>query len=116
MLETPFDGLKHPPTRRPDRLPARSGGGPVECMCIRARTRLDRPVTLTESKMPKLKTKSGAKKRFKMTGTGKVRAAGQGKRHGMIKRTAKFIRNARGVMTLNESDARIVKKYMPYAR
>ena len=39
------------------------------------------------SQMPKMKTKSGAKKRFKMTGTGKVRAAAQGKRHGMIKRT-----------------------------
>ena len=37
--------------------------------------------------MPKLKTKSGAKKRFKMTGTGKVKVAAQGKRHGMIKRT-----------------------------
>ena len=45
--------------------------------------------------MPKLKTKSGAKKRFKMTGTGKVKVAAQGKRHGMIKRTAKFVRNAR---------------------
>jgi large subunit ribosomal protein L35 len=70
----------------------------------------------TESKMPKLKTKSGAKKRFKMTGTGKVKVAAQGKRHGMIKRTAKFVRNARGTMVLNDSDARIVKKYMPYSR
>jgi large subunit ribosomal protein L35 len=68
------------------------------------------------SKMPKLKTKSGAKKRFKMTGTGKVKAAAQGKRHGMIKRTAKFIQKARGTMVLNDSDAKIVKKYMPYAR
>ena len=41
--------------------------------------------------MPKMKTKSGAKKRFKMTGTGKVVAAQAGKRHGMIKRTTKFI-------------------------
>ena len=65
--------------------------------------------------MPKLKTKSGAKKRFKMTGTGKVKVAAQGKRHGMIKRTAKFVRNARGTMVLCDSDARIVKKYMPYA-
>ena len=65
--------------------------------------------------MPKLKTKSGAKKRFKMTGTGKVVAA-QGKRHGMIKRTAKFVRKARGTMVLNDSDAKIVKKYMPYNR
>ena len=37
--------------------------------------------------MPKLKTKSGAKKRFKITGTGKVVYAQSGKRHGMIKRT-----------------------------
>ncbi len=34
----------------------------------------------------------------------------------MIKRTAKFIRNARGTSVLNASDATIVKKYMPYAR
>ena len=71
---------------------------------------------ITESQMPKLKTKSGAKKRFKMTGTGKVKAQAQGKRHGMIKRTAKFVRTARGTMVLNDSDAKIVKKYMPYAR
>ena len=51
-----------------------------------------------------------------MTGTGKVKALAAGKRHGMIKRTAKFIRNARGTMVLNDSDAKIVKKYMPYAR
>jgi large subunit ribosomal protein L35 len=69
-----------------------------------------------ESKMPKMKTKSGAKKRFKMTGTGKVKAQAQGKRHGMIKRTAKFVRSARGTMVLSDSDAGIVKKYMPYHR
>ena len=34
----------------------------------------------------------------------------------MIKRTAKFVRNARGTMVLYDSDAKIVKKYMPYAR
>ena len=51
--------------------------------------------------MPKQKTKSGAKKRFKMTASGKVKAAAQGKRHGMIKRTAKFIQNARGTMVLD---------------
>jgi large subunit ribosomal protein L35 len=74
------------------------------------------PPCQKEMKMPKLKTKSGAKKRFKMTGTGKVKVQAQGKRHGMIKRTAKFVRNARGTMVLGDSDARIVKKYMPYAR
>jgi len=66
--------------------------------------------------MPKMKTKSGAKKRFKMTATGRVRGAQAGKRHGMIKRTKKFIRNARGTTTLSAQDEKIVKKYMPYAR
>ena len=66
--------------------------------------------------MPKQKTKSGAKKRFKMTGTGKIVAAAQGKRHGMIKRTAKFIRQSRTGMVLTPGDAGLVKKYMPYFR
>lgn len=66
--------------------------------------------------MPKMKTKSSAKKRFKMTAKGKVKVAAMGKRHGMIKRTAKFIRNARGTMVLSDQDAKIVKKYMPYDR
>lgn len=66
--------------------------------------------------MPKMKTKSGAKKRFKMTATGKVKAGQAGKRHGMIKRTTKFIRNARGTTTLSAPDAKIVKGYMPYNR
>ena len=66
--------------------------------------------------MPKMKTKSGAKKRFKVTGTGKVLSAQAGKRHGMIKRTKKFIRNARGTTTLSAPDAKIVKSYMPYDR
>jgi large subunit ribosomal protein L35 len=69
-----------------------------------------------ESQMPKMKTKSGAKKRFRFTATGKVKAAAAGKRHGMIKRTAKFIQKARGTMVLSDSDAGIVKKYMPYNR
>jgi len=66
--------------------------------------------------MPKMKTKSGAKKRFKVTANGRVKVGQAGKRHGMIKRSNKFIRNARGTMVLCEADEKIVKKYMPYAR
>ena len=67
-----------------------------------------------DSKMPKMKTKSSAKKRFKITGTGKVKVAAAGKRHGMIKRSNKFIRDARGMMVLAEPDARkVVKNYLP---
>ncbi|MFI0395688.1 50S ribosomal protein L35 [Paracoccus jiaweipingae] len=66
--------------------------------------------------MPKMKTKAAAKKRFSMTASGKVKAGQAGKRHGMIKRTTKFIRDARGTTVLSEQDAKIVKKYMPYDR
>jgi large subunit ribosomal protein L35 len=64
--------------------------------------------------MPKLKTKSGVKKRFKITATGKVMAAQAGKRHNLIKRTPKFIRQARGEFVLEQGDANIVKKFAPY--
>jgi large subunit ribosomal protein L35 len=64
-----------------------------------------------ESQMPKLKTKSGAKKRFKVTATGKVMAAQRGKRHGMIKRTKKQIRQLRGTRVLFKTDGDNVKKY-----
>jgi large subunit ribosomal protein L35 len=64
-----------------------------------------------ESQMPKLKTKSGAKKRFKITGSGKVVSAQSGKRHGMIKRTTKQIRNLRGTRVLFDSDGANIKKY-----
>lgn len=66
--------------------------------------------------MPKMKTKSGAKKRFKVTAKGKIKAGQAGKRHGMIKRSNKFIRDARGSTTLSEPDARIVKQFLPYGR
>ena len=66
--------------------------------------------------MPKMKTKSGAKKRFKMTASGRVKAGQAGKRHGMIKRSTKFIRNARGTTLLCAADEKTVKRYMPYAR
>ncbi len=64
--------------------------------------------------MPKLKTKSSVKKRFKLTATGKVVAAQPGKRHGMIKRTQKQIRNHRGTSVLPETDGRKVRGWMPY--
>ena len=64
--------------------------------------------------MPKLKTKSGAKKRFRTTATGKIRVQKVGKRHGMIKRTPKFIRQSRSGATLGSSDAKVVRRFMPY--
>ena len=66
--------------------------------------------------MPKMKTKAAAKKRFSFTASGKVKSGQAGKRHGMIKRSTTFIRQATGTMILDDSDAKIVKKYMPYNR
>jgi len=65
--------------------------------------------------MPKLKTKSGAKKRFRLTATGKVRANVAFKRHNLRKRSRKMKRTARGTMILADQDARLVKSYLPYA-
>ncbi len=64
--------------------------------------------------MPKLKSKGGAKKRFRLTASGKVRMNQAGKRHGMIKRTKKQIRNKRGTTIMSPQDAKVVKKFIPY--
>lgn len=67
--------------------------------------------------MPKMKTKSGAKKRFSLTATGKVKMPVAGKRHGMSKRSNRFLRQATGTSIANESDAIIIKKnFLPYGR
>ncbi len=64
--------------------------------------------------MPKIKTKSGAKKRFKITASGKVKAGQAGKRHGMVKRTKRFIRNARGTTVLFDTDGKnVIKFFLP---
>jgi large subunit ribosomal protein L35 len=66
--------------------------------------------------MPKLKTKSSVKKRFKVTGSGKIIRAHAGKRHGMIKRTPKQIRQLRGTAVAGDADVKVIRKFMPYAR
>lgn len=65
--------------------------------------------------MPKLKTKSAAKKRFKVTGTGKVKASQANKQHNMRKRSKRQLRNQRGMETLPDMEAKRAKQYLPYA-
>ena len=65
--------------------------------------------------MPKIKNKSGAKKRFSFNGSGKVKMNQAGKRHGMIKRTNSQIRKLRGTTVMSKQDGKIVKSYMPYS-
>ena len=67
-----------------------------------------------ETKMPKLKTKSGVKKRFKLTATGKIKHGVAGKRHRLISHNAKYIRQNRGTKVMSASDAKIIKLWIPY--
>lgn len=66
--------------------------------------------------MPKLKTKSGVKKRFSITGSGKVKCNQSGKQHGMTKRSKRHLRQQRGTTTLCKPDAEIIKQFLPYSR
>jgi large subunit ribosomal protein L35 len=75
----------------------------------------DGPLKIERVKMPKLKTKSGAKKRFKLTATGKVKAGVAGKRHRLISHNSKYIRQNRGTKVMADADAKKIKSYMPYA-
>lgn len=64
--------------------------------------------------MPKLKTKSSVKKRFRLTATGKVIMSQAKKRHGMRKLSPEVRRTARGTSIMRECDAKIVRRFMPY--
>lgn len=67
--------------------------------------------------MPKMKTKSGAKKRFKVTGTGKVKAKQAFTSHMMINKSRKMKRKAKGTTVLSASDARsVLSNWLPYSR
>jgi large subunit ribosomal protein L35 len=66
-----------------------------------------------ESKMPKMKTKSGAKKRFKFSATGKIKTGKAYKRHRLISKSKRTRKEDHG--TLSESETQRVKRWMPYA-
>jgi large subunit ribosomal protein L35 len=67
-----------------------------------------------EFEMPKLKTKSSVKKRFKITATGKVLAGPGKKRHNLYARSQKAKRTNRGSQTLTHADGLTVKQWAPY--
>ncbi|HEY8190705.1 MAG TPA: 50S ribosomal protein L35 [Micavibrio sp.] len=67
--------------------------------------------------MPKMKTKSGAKKRFRVTATGRVKAKHAHKRHRLISKPKSMKRKARGMAVLSEPDSKIIRdNFLPYAR
>ena len=64
--------------------------------------------------MPKIKTHSGAKKRFKLTGKGKVKRAHAFKSHILNKKTTKRKRNLRKTVTADVTNVAKIKKMVPY--
>lgn len=64
--------------------------------------------------MPKMKTKSGAKKRFKITASGLVCSTQANKQHNMRKRSKRQLRNNRGTTILNVVETKRALAYFPY--
>ena len=64
--------------------------------------------------MPKIKTHTGAKKRFKLTKTGKVKRAHAFKSHILNKKTTKRKRNLRKLVTADKTNTAQIKRLIPY--
>ena len=62
--------------------------------------------------MPKMKTNSGAKKRFALTGTGKIKRKHAYKSHILTKMSKKRKRNLTGTGLIHEADMNNVKKLL----
>ena len=65
--------------------------------------------------MPKMKTKSGAKKRFRVRGGGGIKRSQAYKRHILTKRTTKNKRQLRGSTGVHSTNVASVKAMLPYA-
>ena len=65
--------------------------------------------------MPKMKTKSAAKKRFKVTGTGKLMKMKAYKSHILTKKTTKRKRNLRKATEIDKSNLATMKRILPYS-
>jgi large subunit ribosomal protein L35 len=64
--------------------------------------------------MPKMKTKSAAKKRFKFTANGKIKTGRANHRHRLIRKSSRSLRELKGTSVLSESETQRVKRWMPY--
>lgn len=64
--------------------------------------------------MPKIKTNRSAAKRFKLTGTGKLKRMKAGTSHILTKKTTKRKRNLRRATLVDSTKAKNMKKIMPY--
>ena len=64
--------------------------------------------------MPKVKTKRAAAKRFKVTGTGKLKRMKAYKSHILTKKTTKRKRNLRKATMTDSTNSKVMKKILPY--
>jgi large subunit ribosomal protein L35 len=62
-----------------------------------------------------MKTKSGAKKRFRISASGRIKRAQAFKRHILTKKTTKSKRHLRGTVEIHDSDKAMVRAMLPYA-
>ena len=65
--------------------------------------------------MPKMKSHSGAKKRFLKTASGKIKHKRAGKRHLLAPMSGKRSRFLSGTNYLNNTESKIIKSFLPYA-
>ena len=65
--------------------------------------------------MPKMKTKSGAKKRFRVRASGSIKRSQAFKRHILTKKTTKNKRHLRGTQNVHSTDKHRVRAMLPYA-
>ncbi len=64
--------------------------------------------------MPKMKTHSASKKRFKLTGTGKIKRAKAFKSHILTKKSSKTKRKLRQTAYVSPTQEKTIKKLLPY--
>ncbi len=64
--------------------------------------------------MPKLKTKRGAAKRFRVMGSGAIKRTRSNLRHILTKKTTKRKRHLRGMTAVSPADAQAIKAMLPY--
>ncbi|MDQ2087328.1 50S ribosomal protein L35 [Herbivorax sp. ANBcel31] len=64
--------------------------------------------------MPKIKTHSSSKKRFKLTGTGKVKRAQAYRNHILTKKSTKRKRKLRNSTVASDANSAIIRKMIPY--
>jgi large subunit ribosomal protein L35 len=64
--------------------------------------------------MPKMKSNSGAKKRFKVTGSGKIKRKKAFKRHILTKKSSKTKRQLGKATLVDKTDEKSIKRQLPY--